>query len=130
MVRRQQAAVRAIRPKLGRPGHLRFHWGVVAALWAGIAKGSLPGEASAVAGVARAVGARWFRRAGGMLPFDINYLSLAEREEIAVGRAWGKGGARDRAGGWPWPGGDFSWAAPRCGDPWRQGRVSGAVCCV
>lgn len=64
MVRRQQAADRAVRPKLRSPGHPKF--------------------------VAPAVGARWFRHAGGMAPFDIGqqpsgrYLSFAEREEIAI----------------------------------------------
>lgn len=97
MVRRQQAADRAIRPKLRSPGHPKFQRHVEAAFWAEIAKGLLPEEASAVAGVAQAVGARWFRHAGGMAPFDINknpsgrYLCFAEREEIAMLRAQGKG---------------------------------------
>ena len=65
--------------------------------WEQIAKGMLPEEASAVAGVAQAVGGRWFRNAGGMPPFDINkqpsgrYLCFAEREEIALLRAQGQG---------------------------------------
>lgn len=97
MVRRQWSADRAVRPKLRSPGHPRFHRSVEAAFWAEIAKGSLPEEASAAAGVAQAVGARWFRHAGGMPPFDIKsrpsgrYLCFAEREEIAVLRAQGKG---------------------------------------
>ncbi len=97
MVRRQQAADRAIRPKLRSPGHPKLQRQVVAAFWAEIAKGSLPEEASAVAGGAQAVGARWFRHAGGMAPFDIHkqpsgrYLCFAEREEIALLRAQGKG---------------------------------------
>lgn len=43
------------------------------------------------------MGARWFRHAGGMPPFDIHkqpsgrYLCFAEREEIALLRAQGKG---------------------------------------
>ncbi|WP_420431200.1 IS30 family transposase [Candidatus Poriferisocius sp.] len=97
MVRRQQAADRAIRPKLGSPGHPKFQRHVEAAFWAEIAKGALPEEASAVAGVAQAVGGRWFRDAGGMAPFDIRkqpsvrYLCFAEREEIALLRAQKKG---------------------------------------
>ncbi len=65
--------------------------------WAQIAKGMLPEEASSAAGVAPAVGSRWFRNAGGMAPFDITsqpsgrYLCFAEREEIAVLRAQGNG---------------------------------------
>jgi IS30 family transposase len=97
LVRRQQAADRAQRPKLRSPGHPKFQRSVVAAFWREIAKGLLPEEASAVAGVAQAVGARWFHNAGGMPPFDINalpsgrYLSFAQREEIALLRAQEKG---------------------------------------
>ena len=97
MVRRQQAADRAMRPKLRSPGHPKFHRSVEAAFWAEVAKGSLPEEASAVAGVAQAVGARWFRHAGGMPPFDVNgrpsgrCLCFAEREEVAVLCAQGEG---------------------------------------
>lgn len=103
MVRRQQAADRAIRPKLRSPGHPKFQRHVEVAFWAGIARGLLPEEASAAAGVAQAVGGRWFRNAGGMPPFDIHkkpsnrYLCFAEREEIAILRAEGKG-VREIAG--------------------------------
>lgn len=97
MVRRQQAADRAQRPKLRSPGHPKFTRPVVTAFWREIANGLLPEEASAVAGVAQAVGGRWFHNAGGMPPFDINaqpsgrYLSFSEREEIALLRAQEKG---------------------------------------
>lgn len=97
MVRRQQAADRAERPKLRSPGHPKFQRGVEAAFWVEIAKGLLPIEAAAVVGVAQAVGQRWFRNAGGMPPFDLKfkptgrYLSFAEREEIALLRAQGRG---------------------------------------
>ena len=97
MVRRQQAADRAIRPKLRSPGHPKFQRHVEAAFWAEVAKGLLPIEAAAVVGVAQAVGQRWFRNAGGMPPFDLKftptgrYLSFAEREEIALLRAQGRG---------------------------------------
>ncbi|MCD1270067.1 IS30 family transposase [Microbacterium sp. MEC084] len=97
MVRRQQAADRAERPKLRSPGHPKFPRHIEAAFWAGIAKGLLPIEAAAVVGVAQAVGQRWFRNAGGMPPFDLKltptgrYLSFAEREEIALLRAQGSG---------------------------------------
>ncbi len=79
------------------PGHPKFQRHVEATFWAEIANGLLPEEASAVSGVAQAVGARWFRNAGGMPPFDINkqpsgrYLCFAEREEIALLRAQGRG---------------------------------------
>src|SRR5919204_503484 len=58
-------------------------------------------EVAAVgAGVSPAVGARWFREAGGMPPTTLapsskppseRYLSFAEREEMAVWRAQGCG---------------------------------------
>ena len=97
MVRRQQAADRAVRPKLRSPGAPRFQRRVQAAFWAEIAKGLLPEEASGRAGVAQAVGARWFHNAGGMPPFDLKqkssgrFLSFAEREDIALLRAQDKG---------------------------------------
>jgi len=47
-------------------------------------------------GASQAAGSRWFRQRGGMPPFDLapvsgRYLSFAEREEIALGRARGDG---------------------------------------
>lgn len=64
--------------------------------WAAIARG-LPSEAAGLeAGVPPSVGSRWFREGGGMptvtqaLPSG-RYLSLGEREEIALLRAGGHG---------------------------------------
>jgi len=97
VVRRQQAADRAIRPKLKSPGHPKFPHEVEVAFWVEIAKGLLPIEAAAVVGVSQPVGQRWFHNAGGMPPFDLRfhpsgrYLSFAEREEIALLNAEGKG---------------------------------------
>lgn len=97
MVRRQQAADRAIRPKLRSPGHPKFQRHIEAAFWAEIAKGLLPIEAATEVGVSQPVGQRWFHNAGGMPPFDLKfqpsgrYLSFAEREEIALLKAEGKG---------------------------------------
>lgn len=97
MVRRQQAADRAVRAKLRSPGHPSFQRHVVVAFWQQVARGLLPEEAAGVVGVAQAVGARWFHNAGGMPPFDLKqqpsgrYLSFAEREEIALLKAQGKG---------------------------------------
>lgn len=97
MVRRQQDSDRAIRPKLCSPGHPKFQRHVEVAFWEQIAKGLLAEEGAAVVGVAQAVGARWFHKAGGMPPFDIKqqhsgrYLSFAEREEIALLHVQGKG---------------------------------------
>jgi hypothetical protein len=60
--------------------------------WEAIARGVSSEDAAAVAGVSQAVGSRWFRQAGGMppitlAPLSVRYLSLAEREEIAILRA-------------------------------------------
>src|SRR5680860_354782 len=97
MVRRQQAADRAIRPKLRSPGHPKFQRHIEASFWVEIARGLLPIEAAAVVGVSQPVGQRWVHNAGGMPPFDLKlqrsgrYLSFAEREEIALLKAQGTG---------------------------------------
>lgn len=97
MVRRQQAADRAVRPKLRSPGHPKYQREVEVAFWEQIAGGLLAEEAAGVVGVAPAVGARWFHNAGGMAPFDLTfqpsgrYLSFAEREEIAILHSQDKG---------------------------------------
>ena len=97
MVRRQHAADRAIRPRLRSPGHPKFQRHVEIAFWGQIAQGLLAEEAAAAVGVAQAVGARWFHNAGGMPPYDLKkqpsgrYLSFAEREEIALLKAQGRG---------------------------------------
>src|SRR3954454_22105678 len=66
--------------------------------WAAISAGLVSEEAAATAGVPQAVGALWFRKAGGMRPAMFGpsaqprsgrYLSLPEREEIALLRAQG-----------------------------------------
>ncbi len=97
--RRSDRALRAVLKRSpGRPGvaqrenRRRF--------WAAIALGR-PSEAAAFeVGVSQAVGARWFREAGGMPPKTLapsskppseRYLSFAEREEIALSRARGCG---------------------------------------
>jgi hypothetical protein len=97
MVRRQQAADRAIRPILRSPGHPKCQRHIEVAFWEQIAEGLRAEEAAGVVGVAQAVGARWFHNAGGMSPFDLKfqhsgrYLSFAEREEIALLKAQDKG---------------------------------------
>ena len=64
--------------------------------WKAIAAG-LPSERAGVsAGVSPVVGSRWFRQAGGMpnisfAPLSARFLSFAEREELALLRAQGKG---------------------------------------
>jgi IS30 family transposase len=64
--------------------------------WQLIATGITTVEAALQVGVSWPVGARWFRHAGGMPPISLDepsgrYLSFAEREEIALLRAQGKG---------------------------------------
>ena len=79
-------------PVAGREQRRRF--------WSAIAAGLSSEDAAAAAGVPQAVGARWFRKAGGMppamfvpsaKPLSGRYLSFAEREEIALLRARGCG---------------------------------------
>jgi IS30 family transposase len=68
--------------------------------WIAIAAGQSSEDAALCAGVSPAVGARWFREAGGMPPATLapsskppsgRYLSFADREEIALWRAQGHG---------------------------------------
>ena len=64
--------------------------------WRLIATGVTTVEASEAVGVSSPVGIRWFRHAGGMPPLSLaepsgRYLSFAEREEIAILKAQGKG---------------------------------------
>jgi IS30 family transposase len=97
--RRSDGALRAVLKRSpGRPGvaqrenRRRF--------WAAIALGQWSEAAAIEVGVSQAVGARWFREAGGMPPKILapsskppseRYLSFAEREEIALLRAQGCG---------------------------------------
>ncbi len=69
--------------------------------WQAVAQGRSSEDAAAVAGVSPVVGARWFRESGGMSPISMaplsgRYLSLAEREEIALLKA-GRQGVREIA---------------------------------
>ena len=66
--------------------------------WRAIAAGLSSEDAALEAGVSQAVGTRWFRKAGGMSPAKFRssakplsgrYLSLVEREEIALLRVQG-----------------------------------------
>jgi len=68
--------------------------------WRQVARGLTTEAASAVAGVSRETGQRWFRDGGGMPTLELSeltgrYLSMAEREEIAVLR--GSVGVREIA---------------------------------
>ena len=79
-------------PVAGRDEQRRF--------WVSIAAGLSSEDAAVGAGVPQAVGTRWFRKAGGMppatcrrsaKPLSCRYLSLAEREELAILHAQGLG---------------------------------------
>lgn len=68
--------------------------------WQAIAAGRSSEEAARMAGVSPAVGVRWFREHGGMPPSHLSppsppatrrYLSLEEREQIALLRVQGHG---------------------------------------
>ena len=84
----RQQAIRAMRGKMwspGRPSTARREDRV--RFWEAIGRG-LSTDDAAEAGMSSAVGARWFREAGGMPPLTLapvsgRYLSFAEREEIA-----------------------------------------------
>ena len=69
--------------------------------WAAIARGLTSEDAARVAGVSAPVGTRWFRHCGGMPPSHLRssapvpssrYVSLLEREELALLHARGHGG--------------------------------------
>jgi len=96
MVRRQQAADRAIRRAMRSPGAPPLQRETERLFWIEIAKGALPAAAAIAVGASQPVGQRWFHNAGGMPPFDLTplsgrYLSFREREEIALLRARGAG---------------------------------------
>jgi IS30 family transposase len=96
VVRRQQAADRALRSVMRSPGAPPHQREVQRLFWVEIAKGVLPAEAAIAVGASQPVGQRWFHNAGGMPPFDLEplsgrYLSFREREEIALLKAQGAG---------------------------------------
>ena len=96
-VSRQQKTTWPMRGKMRSPGRppgwqrdqrQRF--------WIEISKGISSEDAAFAVGMASAVGSRWFREAGGMRPISLaplsgRYLSLPEREEIAILNAKGFG---------------------------------------
>jgi transposase, IS30 family len=78
--------------KNGRPAVPRA---VQARFWEGVRSGLWIEEAGAAAGVGQQISHRWFKAAGGVKsngprPASGRYLSVAEREEIAVGLAAGE----------------------------------------
>ena len=95
-LRRQWRADRALRPAMRSPGRPDPSRVVQRQFWRTIATGVTTAEAALTVGVSVPVGTRWFRHAGGMPPISLaeptgRYLSFAEREEIAIMRAKGKG---------------------------------------
>ena len=94
-LRRQWRADRALRPVMCSPGRPEPSRALQRQFWRVIATGVTTTEAATAVGVSVPVGARWFRHAGGMPPISLaepgrRYLSLAEREEIAILRATGR----------------------------------------
>ena len=93
--------VRIDRAKMRSPGRPPvLHRAQRRPFWQAIANGRSSEEAAQIAGVSQAVGTRWFRECGGMPPSHLSpssplatgrYLSLAEREEIALLRVQGSG---------------------------------------
>jgi IS30 family transposase len=96
-VTKQQKVTWAMRGKMRSPGRPpRWQRDQFERFWVEIAKGTSSEEAAVTVGVASAVGSRWFRHAGGMRPISLcplsgRYLSLNEREEIAILKAKGCG---------------------------------------
>jgi IS30 family transposase len=96
--RRSDRALRATSHSPGGPGVARRE--DRRRFWTLIAAGQSSEDAAIGVGVSQAVGSRWFREAGGMPPSTLGrsstplsgrYLSFAEREEIALRRAQGRG---------------------------------------
>jgi IS30 family transposase len=96
--RRSDRSGRGVLRSPGRPGVARRE--DRQRFWTAIAAGQSSEDAALGVGVSPAVGARWFREAGGMPPARFapaakppsgRYLSFADREEIALGRAQGQG---------------------------------------
>ena len=89
--RRSDRSGRAPLPSPGRPPVAGRDEG--RRFWLAIATGMSSEDAAVEAGVSQPVGYRWFRKAGGMppamfrssaKPLSGRYLSLVEREEIAL----------------------------------------------
>lgn len=93
----KRGADRAGRAKMRSPGRPPvLHRSERRPFWQAISDGFSSEEAAHMAGVSQAVGTRWFRECGGMPPSQLapstppptgRYLSLAEREQIALLRA-------------------------------------------
>lgn len=91
---RCKRGIRASLRSLGRPG-VDFRETLIG-FWKEIARGASSEDAASAVRVSSAVGVRWFRQGGGMPPLELvhpccRYLSLAEREHIALLRVQGLG---------------------------------------
>jgi IS30 family transposase len=101
MKQKQLRSNRLLRPKLRSPGRPPvLHRAERALFWSAISQGHTSEDAAVIAGVAPAVGTRWFRQCGGMPPSNLapsateptgRYLAFTEREQIALARARGEG---------------------------------------
>src|SRR5690349_15212535 len=96
--RRSDRSGRGVSRSPGRPGVARRE--DRRRFWTAVAAGRSSEDAAVEVGVSPAVGVRWFREAGGMPPSTParssgppsgRYLSFAEREEVALWRAQGRG---------------------------------------
>jgi IS30 family transposase len=96
-MKERQREVQLYRGQIRSPGRPTVAWREDRVkFWAVIALGEKTDDAAAAAGVSSPVGYRWFRHAGGVnpcLPPTVSgrYLSLTEREDIALYRAQGIG---------------------------------------
>src|SRR4028119_1148710 len=84
------------RSAMKSPGAPSLRRDVERAFWREIATGLTSEEAAIAVGASQAAGSRWFRERGGMpslslTPLSGRYLSLQEREEIALRRVQGAG---------------------------------------
>jgi IS30 family transposase len=92
-MRERQQAVQVYRGQIPSPGRPTVAWRQDRVqFWAAIARGVSSEDAAVEIGVSSAVGARWFRHAGGVSPnlalsVSGRYLSFSEREDIAVWHA-------------------------------------------
>ena len=92
-MRERQRAVQRYRGQIPSPGRPTVAWRQDRVrFWAAIARGVGSEDAALEIGVSSAVGARWFRHAGGVIPnlapsVSGRYLSFTEREDIAVWHA-------------------------------------------
>jgi IS30 family transposase len=92
-MRERQRAVQLYRGQVPSPGRPTVAWREDRVrFWAAIGRGVSSEDAAAEIGVSSAVGARWFRHAGGVNPclapsVSGRYVSFAEREDIAIWHA-------------------------------------------